>query len=98
MRIPASGFGLAGTLTTPPMQGRLRHPAVVLVAGAGQVDRDGTVAGIPLFAQLAGQLADLEFVALRYDKRGVGQSGGRTEAARLADFGEDARAVVKTMS
>ena len=37
------------------------------------------VAGIPLFAQLAGQLAEREFVVLRYDKRGTGQSGGRTE-------------------
>ena len=81
--VPAAGFGLAGTLTTPPAQGRLRHPAVVLVAGSGPVDRDATVAGIPLFAQLAGQLAERDSSSLRYDKRGVGQSGGRTERVTL---------------
>ena len=29
----------------------------------------------PFFAQLAGQLAEQGFVVVRYDKRGVGQSG-----------------------
>jgi len=35
---------------------------------------------------------------LRYDKRGVGQSGGRVEAATLADFTDDVRAAVKWLS
>ena len=51
--VPATGFSLAATLTTPQVQGRLRHPAVVLVAGSIPVDRDAVLAGIPLFAQLA---------------------------------------------
>ena len=93
--VPAAGFGLAGTLTTPPAQGRLRHPAIVLVAGSGPVDRDVTVAGIPLFAQLAGQLAERDFLVLRYDKRGVGKSGGRIERVTLEDYADDAIAVVK---
>jgi pimeloyl-ACP methyl ester carboxylesterase len=98
VRIPAVGFGLAGTLTTPPAQGRLRHPAVVLIPGAGPVERDGTVAGIPLFAQLAGQLADRDFIVLRYDKRGVGQSGGRIERVTLADYADDAVQAVKWLA
>ena len=61
----------------------------MLVAGSGPVDRDGTVAGIPIFAQLAGALAERGFVVLRYDKRGVGQSGGRTERATLQDYADD---------
>ena len=94
--IPAPGFSLAGTLTTPPAAaGRLRHPAVVLVTGSGPVDRDSTVAGIPIFTQLAGALADQGFIVLRYDKRGVGQSGGRTETATLQDYAEDLIAAVK---
>ena len=32
---------------------------------------------------------------LRYDKRGVGQSGGRSEFATLSDYADDAVAVVK---
>jgi pimeloyl-ACP methyl ester carboxylesterase len=31
---------------------------------------------------------------VRYDKRGIGQSGGRAETAALVDYAEDARAVV----
>ena len=95
--IPASGFTIAGTLTLPPAPGRLRHPAVVLVVGSGPVDRDASVAGIPIFSQLAGSLAAQGFIVLRYDKRGVGQSGGRTETATLQDYAEDLIAVVKWM-
>ena len=92
--IPATGFNLAGTLTKPPgASGRL--PAVVLIAGSGLTDRDETVAGIPIFGQLARGLVEAGFVVVRYDKRGVGQSGGRAESATLVDYAEDARAVVR---
>jgi pimeloyl-ACP methyl ester carboxylesterase len=94
--IPALGFNLSGTITTPPqVAGRLRHPAIVLVAGSGAVDRDETVAGIPIFTQLAGALAEKGFVVLRYDKRAVGQSGGRSERATLNDYADDLLAAVK---
>jgi uncharacterized protein len=96
--IPGNGFNLAGTLTTPPAAAaRMRYPAVVLVPGSGPIDRDSTVAGVPIFAQLAGALAERGVIVLRYDKRGVGQSGGRTETATLQDFAEDLRAVVRWM-
>jgi dipeptidyl aminopeptidase/acylaminoacyl peptidase len=98
VHVPAAGFSLAGTVTTPPSSDKeSRHPAIVLVQGSGPVDRDETVAGIPLFAQLAGQLAARGFVVLRYDKRGVGQSGGRTETSTLRDYADDAIAAVKWM-
>jgi pimeloyl-ACP methyl ester carboxylesterase len=94
--IPGNGFILASTITTPPAAAsRLRYPAIVLVAGSGPVDRDEMVAGIPIFAQLAGALAQRGFIVLRYDKRGVGQSGGRAETATLQDYSEDLLAVVK---
>ena len=94
--IPANGFTIAGTMTTPPAAAaRLRYPAVVLVAGSGAVDRDETVAGIPIFAQLAGMLAQRGYTVLRYDKRGVGQSGGRAESATLEDYADDVISVVK---
>ena len=96
VRVPASGFSLAATLTMPPATaGRLRSPAVVLVSGTGPLQRDAVVAGIPLFAQLAGDLADRGFIVLRYDKRGVGQSGGRVETATLHDYADDVVAAVK---
>ncbi|HEX2343314.1 MAG TPA: alpha/beta fold hydrolase [Vicinamibacterales bacterium] len=99
--IPAAGFTLAATVTRPPgpaVAARLKLPAVILVGGSGPTDRDQVVAGIPIFGQLAGVLADAGFIVTRYDKRGVGQSGGRLESATLADFAEDVRAVVKYLS
>jgi pimeloyl-ACP methyl ester carboxylesterase len=96
VRVTANGFTLAGTVTTPPeVAGRLRSPGIVLIGGSGPVDRDETVAGIQIFTQLAGALAANGAVVVRYDKRGVGQSGGRTESATLDDYADDAIAVVK---
>lgn len=96
--IPALGFNIAGTITTPPqVAGRLRHPAVILVPGSGRVDRDVNVAGIPIFTQLAGALAARGLVVLRYDKRAVGQSGGRDERATLDDYAGDVLAAVQWM-
>lgn len=96
--LPANGFTIAGTLTAPPVMGRLKLPTIVLVGGAGPTDRDGVVAGIPILSQLAGSLAQQGFLVMRYDRRGVGQSGGRTEAATQRDFSEDLIAVVKWLT
>ena len=101
VRIPGNGFSLAGTLSRPAgsttdSSGKpVRLPAIVLVAGSGSVDRDEVVAGIPIFAQLANALADAGYAVIRYDKRGVGQSGGRAESATLQDYADDVQAVVK---
>ena len=93
--IPAAGFNLGATITRPSGTSLpARLPAVVLLAGSGANDRDGTAAGIPIIGQIAGALADAGFLVVRYDKRGYGQSGGRAESATLSDFAEDARAVV----
>jgi pimeloyl-ACP methyl ester carboxylesterase len=87
--IPMPGFSIAGTLTMPKEPGKLRRPAVVLVAGSGSVDRDEVVADVPIFAQIAAGLADQGFIVLRYDKRGVGQSGGRSERVTIQDYADD---------
>ena len=96
--IPTTGFNIAGTLTSPKQEGRMRHPVVLLMGGAGPVDRDETVADIPIFGQLAGALAERGFMVLRYDKRGVGQSGGRVETVTLQDYADDAIAIVKWLA
>ncbi len=93
VRVPANGFNLAATVTkAPTAKGKL--PAVVLIGGTGPADRDGTVAGIPVLGHIARDLARAGFLVVRYDKRGIGQSGGRAETAALVDYAEDARAVV----
>jgi pimeloyl-ACP methyl ester carboxylesterase len=98
VQVRANGFSLAGTVSKPRGAAGTRLPAVVLVGGSGPTDRDETVAGIPIFGQLAGSLADAGFLVLRYDKRGVGQSGGRPESATLADYADDLRASVRYIS
>jgi hypothetical protein len=98
VRVPANGFSLAGTISKPTAGAARQLPAVILIAGSGPQDRDETVFGIPIFGQLADRLADAGFLVLRYDKRGVGQSGGRIESATLADYADDLRAAVKLVS
>ena len=93
VRVPANGFNLAATVTKP-RNGAAKLPAVVLIGGAAPADRDGTIAGIPVLGQIASGLVDAGYLVVRYDKRGVGQSGGRAETATLADYADDARAVV----
>ncbi|HJU44561.1 MAG TPA: alpha/beta fold hydrolase [Vicinamibacterales bacterium] len=88
--IPTYGFNLGATLTRPKTAAE-RAPAVILIGGSGPTDRDETVAGIPVFGQIARDLVNAGFIVLRYDKRGVGQSGGRAESATLADYAEDVR-------
>ena len=95
--IPALGFNLGATLTRPKT-GPARLPVAILLAGSGIGDRDGTAFGVPTLAQLAGRIADAGIMAVRFDKRGYGQSGGRAESATLNDYAEDVRAVVKWLA
>lgn len=72
---------LHGTLALPADAGAAAGvPALLLVAGSGKIDRDGTVVdlGIALnvYRDLAGHATELGFATLRYDKRGVGGSEG----------------------
>jgi len=94
--IPALGFNIGATLTRPVKSApNTKLATVVLVAGSGVGDRDGVVHGVPTLAQLAGAIADSGMMAVRYDKRGNGQSGGRSESATVTDFAEDVRAIVR---
>jgi pimeloyl-ACP methyl ester carboxylesterase len=90
VRVPSNGFSLSGTVSKPFESPSTRGPAVVFVGGGGPTDRDGLAYGIPILGELASALADAGFVTLRYDKRGVGQSGGRLESASLKDLADDA--------
>ena len=100
--IPASGFNLAATITrpqpppaaSPETDNDREWPAVVLVPGPTSTDRDETSSGVPIYGNLAGGLSDAGFIVIRYDKRGVGQSGGRIESITLAEYAEDVRSVV----
>src|SRR5260370_19075462 len=54
--------------------------------------------GIPVLGELANVLADAGVITLRYDKRGVGQSGGRLESSSLPDYADDVRSAIKVLA
>jgi dienelactone hydrolase len=94
--IPAVGFNLGATLTRPAnAAANAKLPAVILLSAAGVGDRDGVVQGVPTLANLAAAIAESGMLAIRFDKRGNGQSGGRSESATVSDFAEDVRAIVR---
>ena len=81
---------LAGTLTLPKQ--KTIAPAVILIAGSGPNDRDETVFNHKPFWILADYLTRQGIAVLRYDKRGVDESGGEYFTATTQDFAEDAKA------
>ncbi|WP_084711317.1 alpha/beta hydrolase family protein [Nevskia ramosa] len=84
---------LAGTLSRPAYVARdLPVPAVVLIHGSGPNDRDETLYGHKPFRMLAAAFESAGYAVLRYDKRGVGESGGNLRAATLVDYAADAEA------
>jgi pimeloyl-ACP methyl ester carboxylesterase len=88
----AAGVTLAGTLTLPAGKGPF--PAVLLISGSGQQDRDETVMGHKPFWVLADYLTRKGIAVLRVDDRGVGGSKGDAKSATSLDFAGDALAGV----
>ncbi|QBJ96597.1 alpha/beta fold hydrolase [Rhodococcus sp. ABRD24] len=92
-----SGDGtlLAGTLTVP--DGGQPGPVALILTGSGQVDRDGDhpQLSIGISRALANALARNGVASLRYDKRGVGRSGGNFCSAGFADNLEDAASAIE---
>lgn len=92
--IAANGFSLADTITKPA-GAEVRPAAVVFVSSPGPQGRDHVTYGVPIFGLLAGSMAEAGYFVVRYDPRGTGQSGGRTESAGLTEYADDALAVVQ---
>ena len=91
----AAAVRLAGTLTLPRAKGP--HPAVLLISGSGQQDRDETILGHKPFHVLADYLTRRGVAVLRVDDRGVGGSsaGPNLDKATSEDFAGDAVAGVE---
>jgi pimeloyl-ACP methyl ester carboxylesterase len=92
----APGVTLAGTLTIPKGDGP--HPAVVLISGSGQQDRDETIAEHKPFWIIADHLSRNGIAVLRYDDRGFAESTGDASTATLVDFASDAYAAVRWLT
>lgn len=86
------GIDLAGTLTLPEGEGPF--DAVVLVSGSGPQNRDEELMGHKPFLVLADALTRAGYAVLRYDDRGVGESGGTQVGATTEDLSYDAQAAL----
>lgn len=85
-----NGINLAGTLTIPTNAIQKKHPALLLIAGSGPMDRDETIFNHKPFAVIADYFTQKGFVVLRYDKRGINQSKGNFAKVTQHDLVEDA--------
>lgn len=81
---------LAGTLSLPKGDGPF--PAVMLLSGSGPQDRNSSIFGHKPFLLLAHELTQSGIAVLRFDERGVGESGGRTSEMTMATQMGDAQA------
>ncbi len=91
------GQELSGTLQLP----RRAHPvpAVLLLPGSGELDRDSNTKRIrtDIWHPLVKQLSDRGIATLRYDRRGVGASGGTWATTGFIRNREDARAALTAL-
>jgi pimeloyl-ACP methyl ester carboxylesterase len=94
LKYPNAGAGieLAATLTIPKGDGPF--PAVVLITGSGQQDRDESLMGHKPFLVLSDYLTRQGIAVLRSDDRGAGGSSGNFAASTTADFATDVEAAV----
>lgn len=87
-----------GTLTYPnanSLKGsaeRHVYPAIIMITGSGQQDRDETLFGHKPFAVIADYLTKRGFVVLRVDDRGIGKTTGIFSEATTVDFAKDLEA------
>ena len=90
----SAGTTLAGTMTKPDGEGAA--PAALILAGSGPLDRDGNIKRLPLGVSrdLADLLADAGWASLRFDKRGIGESGGDYHSTGFHDELADAEAAL----
>ncbi len=83
---------LAGTLTLPDKRGG--HPAIVMKAGSGPLNRDEEYLGFKPFKIIADHFTRQGIATLRYDSRGVGGSTGNVWLSTFPDFANDVMAAI----
>jgi pimeloyl-ACP methyl ester carboxylesterase len=84
---PADTLHYGVTLTIPAGKGPF--PAIILITGSGQQDRDETIFNHKPFAVLADFLTRRGYLVMRVDDRGAGLSNGDFNHATSYDFAKD---------
>jgi pimeloyl-ACP methyl ester carboxylesterase len=86
------GATLTYPITDPGDAGKKSFPAILLITGSGQQDRDETMLGHKPFAVIADKLTKRGFLVLRVDDRGMGETTGDFSQATSLDFAKDVEA------
>jgi len=86
-------FLLGGTFTIPEGEGPF--PAVILITGSGNQNRDEEIFGHKPFRLIADHLTRKGIAVLRYDDRGVASSGGSFVGSTSVDHAGDARSAIE---
>lgn len=89
------GARLSATLTLPAEWKNKKVPAVVMVTGSGQQNRDEELFEHKPFAVIADYLARRGVAALRYDDRGTGKSTGDFLKGTTYVFKDDAKSGIE---
>lgn len=96
--VEQGGHTMAGTLTYP--SDKNFDQVVILISGSGAQNRNEEL--VPMnhrpFLVLSDHLTRNGIAVLRYDDRGVGESGGKFSGATTQDFAHDAAAAVSYLS
>ena len=99
VRFVSGADTLSGSLMLPAADPArtAKPPAIVLVSGSGPSTRDEFVAGFPIFRVLAAKLAASGCASLRYDDRGVEESGGDYGLVTMDILAADAAAATAVL-
>lgn len=89
---PEAGITLSGTLTTPETGDKF--PAVILVSGMGDQDRDLTTYNHKPFLVVSDYLTRNGFAVLRFDDRNLGIPENEKEGATLEELSTDVLAAI----
>jgi len=73
-----------------------KRPLVLLIAGTGSLDRDGNGIGFKsnIYKELSDMFVQMEYVCIRYDKRGTHESKGKGLSFGLNDLVNDAANII----
>lgn len=88
----ADKTNLKGTLTLPKKEGK--YPVVIIISGSGPQDRNGAMFGHNLYWVIADQLTKNGIGVLRFDDRGVGESGGKVEQTNIETNSADVKGAI----
>jgi len=94
----AKNIQYGATLTYPELDSTKHYPtvttypAVILITGSGQQDRDETIFNHKSFAVIADYLTKRGFAVMRVDDRGIGKTTGIYDTSTTVDFAKDVEA------